>query len=79
MIVIDDDQFWNRYGGQLEANWEASGLRQVSTLDRDHLTDLAGDIAWSNEGLFAYLQGLRRLAQIGGERVDIPTIEWELW
>ncbi|WP_031468077.1 hypothetical protein [Sciscionella sediminilitoris] len=79
LIIIDDEDFWNRYGGQLEANWEASGLRQVSTLDRDHLTDLASDIAWSNEGLFAYLQGLRRLAQIGGERVDIPAIEWELW
>ncbi|WP_020499144.1 hypothetical protein [Sciscionella marina] len=79
LIVIDDEQFWTEHGGALEANWEASGLRQVSTLDRDQVAELAGEIAWSNEGLFAYLQGLRRLAQLGGERVDLPAIEWELW
>jgi hypothetical protein len=30
------------------------------------------------EGLFALLQGLRRLAQIGGRRVRLPTIDWQL-
>jgi hypothetical protein len=78
VIVIDDDEFWARYGGQIEANWESSSLRQYSSLDRDLLTDLIGDVAWSNEGLFALLQGLRRLSQIGGTRVDLPTIEWEI-
>jgi hypothetical protein len=34
--------------------------------------------AWSNEGLFTFRQGLRRLKQIGGDRVDIPAIEWEV-
>jgi len=27
-------------------------------------------------GLFALTQGLRRLKQIGGERVRVPDIEW---
>ncbi|MQA15565.1 MAG: transcriptional regulator [Pseudonocardiaceae bacterium] len=79
LIVIDDEQFWQHYGGVIETNWEASGLRQYSSLDRVLLTDLAADKAWSNEGLFAFLQGLRRLARIGGNRVDLPEIEWELW
>jgi hypothetical protein len=32
---------------------------------------------WSNEGLFALLQGFRRLAIIGGDRAELPTVEWE--
>ena len=78
LIVIDDEEFWTRYGGIIEANWESSTLRQYSTLDRPLLTELISDVAWSNEGLFALLQGLRRLGQIGGNRVDLPTIEWEI-
>lgn len=78
VIMIDDDEFWTHYGGQIEANWESSSLRQYSSLDRELLTDLISDVAWSNEGLFALLQGLRRLSQIGGSRVDVPSIEWEI-
>jgi hypothetical protein len=78
LIVIDDPEFWTRFGGRIEANWEASTLRQFSSLDSDHLADLVQDVAWSNEGLFALLQGLRRLREIGGPRVNLPTIEWEM-
>ena len=78
LIVIEDEEFWTRYGGQVEANWESHTLRQYSSLDRELLTELFGDVAWSNEGLFALLQGLRRLAQIGGDRVNLPAIEWEI-
>jgi hypothetical protein len=76
LIVVDSDEFWSRYGGQVEANWEASALRQYSSLDGNSLVALASDDAWSNEGLFALMQGLRRLKQIGGERARIPDIEW---
>lgn len=78
LIVIDDEEFWTRYGGQIQANWEASSLRQYSSRDRDLLTELAADETWSNEGLFALLQGLRRLSEVGGDRVNAPTIEWEI-
>jgi hypothetical protein len=78
LIVIDDEDFWTRFGGEIEANWEASALREYSSLDRAMLSELIGDRAWSNEGLFALLQGLRRLSEIGGSRVDAPTIEWEI-
>ncbi|WP_084469938.1 helix-turn-helix domain-containing protein [Amycolatopsis benzoatilytica] len=75
LVVIDDEEFWPRFGGDVEANWEAAGLRQYSTLDGDLITELISDETWSNEGLFAFLQGLRRLAEIGGERVRIPAVE----
>ena len=28
LIVIDSDEFWSRFGGQIEACWESSSLRQ---------------------------------------------------
>jgi hypothetical protein len=76
LIVVDSDEFWSRFGGGIEASWESSSLRQYSSLDSESLTMLAHDDAWSNEGLFAFLQGLRRLSQVGGDRVDIPAIDW---
>lgn len=78
LIAIDDEEFWNQYGGHISANWESDSLRQYSSRDRDLITELISDVAWSNEGLFALLQGLRRLSQIGGQRVDVPEIEWEI-
>lgn len=74
LVVIDDEEFWTRYGGQIEANWEATGLRLYSSLDAELLADLITLESWSNEGLFALLQGLRRLSEVGGDRVALPPI-----
>jgi hypothetical protein len=76
LVVVDSDDFWHRFGGQIEASWESSSLRQYSSMDGGSLAALAHDDAWSNEGLFAFLQGLRRLNEVGGDRVDIPAIDW---
>ena len=75
VIVIDSDEFWSRFGGQIEASWESSSLRQYSSLDGGSLAALADDGGWSNEGLFAFLQGLHRLRQAGADRVDVPAID----
>ncbi len=75
LVVIEDDEFWNRYGGHIEANWESAGLRLYSSLDRELLGELAADDRWSNEGLFAFLLGLRRLKELGERCVDLPTVE----
>lgn len=77
LIVIDDEDFWPRYGGLVEANWEAAGLRVYSSLDDQLLASLATDESWSNEGLFAFLQGLRRLREVGGPRVRVPEVDLE--
>ena len=78
LVVIDDPEFWTRYGDQIEANWESTGLRQYSTLDPRGVRDLIVDEAWSSEGLFALVQGLRRLSLSGDERVDMPDISLEV-
>ncbi len=75
LIVIDDDEFWRRFGGHIEANWESTGLRLYSSLDRELLAELIADERWSNEGLFALIEGLRRLGEVGGKRVTLPAIE----
>ncbi|RDI31863.1 hypothetical protein [Lentzea flaviverrucosa] len=75
LVVIEDEGFWPLFGGQLEANWEASGLTLYSSLDGELITDLVKKEAWSNEGLFALLQGLRRLREVGSSRVKLPSFE----
>jgi hypothetical protein len=79
LVVIDDEEFWSRFGGDIEANWEASGLRVYSSLDSEIMGELMADESWSNEGLFALLQGIRRLSEIGGSRVELPVIESSSW
>ena len=79
LFVIDDDRWWDLYGGAIEANWEAEGLRRYSTQDGRALNALINDPAWSNEGLFAFLEGIRRLHQLGSDRIArVPSIEVEL-
>jgi hypothetical protein len=78
LIVIRDEEWWTRFGGSIQGNWESAGLRCYSSLDRDLLAQLCHDPAWSNEGLFALLQGFRRLAALDEGRVNLPTIDLEV-
>ena len=74
-VVVEPDDFWSRYGGQIEANSESSALRQYSSLDGESLAELVTEDIWSNEGS-SRLPGLRRLQQIVGDRVRVLYIEW---
>ena len=64
LVAVHDPEWWQRFGHLLEANWEADRMHSVSSLDADALTQLVDDPRWSNEGLFAFVEGLRRLAEI---------------
>lgn len=77
LITIEDDDWWTSFGGQLITNWEAEGIRIYSSLDTDGIPQLVNDGRWSDEGIFAFLQGIRRLAQTGGQRVNLPPTEPE--
>lgn len=78
LIVAEDDRFWGKYGGYIEANWEAGGLRRYSTQDEELIADLINDPMWTNEGVFALLLGLRRLARLDPDRVTMPDVGWAL-
>lgn len=78
LIVINDENWWDLYGGYIEANWEVEGLRRYSSLATNMLESLISDPSWSNEGLFSFIEGMRRLADLDSERVALPEIEVEL-
>src|SRR5215213_12041125 len=52
LILVDDDEWWERYGGRVEANWEMERIRRYSSLDAAGIQALILDPGWSNEGLF---------------------------
>jgi len=78
LIVVEDEEWWGRFGGSIQANWESAGLRSYSSLDRDLLGRLCQDPSWSNEGLFALLQGFRHLTAREGHRANLPIIDVEV-
>jgi hypothetical protein len=75
LIAVHDEEFWNRFGGDIEANWESSGLSRCSSADPDAIEELLHDPRWSDEGLVAFALGLKRLAQLDPERVRLPAFE----
>jgi hypothetical protein len=78
LIVIEDESWWDRFGHLVEANWEAESVQRHSTLDTAGVEALVPDPRWGNESLFTFLQGLRRLADVGDpRRLALPPIEPE--
>jgi hypothetical protein len=64
LIVINDVSWWDTFGHQVQTNWEAMRVHRYSSLDTVGLRSLIADPRWSNEGLFALLQGLQRLSAL---------------
>jgi hypothetical protein len=76
LMLIDDEAWWEQFAGHIEGNWEIQRIRRYSSLDTAGLQALVSDPLWSNEGLFAFLQGLRRLSRIGSmSRLALPRID----
>jgi hypothetical protein len=75
LVVVHDPTWWTSYGHRIGANWEARRLHRYSSLDSDGIAHLIGDPRWSNEGLFAFIEGIRRLAELDSSRVRAPFIE----
>ncbi|MEV0396528.1 hypothetical protein [Polymorphospora rubra] len=65
LVLIEDEAWWGEFGGYIETDWESDGLHRYSSLDRQALINLTQDPNWSNEGLFAFLEGLRRFEAVG--------------
>jgi len=75
LVMVHDPAWWKTYGHLLAANWEARRLQRYSSLDSGGLLHLIADRRWSNEGLFALIEGLRRLSKLGSPQVRVPAIE----
>lgn len=74
LVVIEEPGWWDRYGHRVQANWEASRIACYSSRDADGLAQLVTDPIWSNEALFALLEGLRRLSARNPKKTAIPAI-----
>ncbi len=75
LVAVHDEGFWQRCGGDVESNWESERITLVSSQDEAGLRSLAHNPAWSDEGLFAFVLGLRRLHELHPERVALPHFE----
>lgn len=75
LVAVHDEGFWQRCGGDVESNWESERITLVSSQDEAALRSLAHNPAWSDEGLFAFVLGLRRLHDLHPERVALPHFE----
>lgn len=75
LAIIDDPSWWSAHAGSLQSNWEVHQTHGYSSLDAEGLAKVVADPRWSNEGLFAFLEGLRSLARHDPGKVRLPKIE----
>jgi len=61
--VIDDEDWWDRFGHLVESNWEAERVNRHSTLDTAGLEALLGDPRWADEKPVLPTPALRRLSE----------------
>ena len=78
LALIEDPAWGTSYGQALQANWEVGGTRCYSSLDTDGVFGVISDPRWSDEGLFAFIEGLRLLTKHAADKVKLPRIEVEL-
>lgn len=78
LLLVRDTSFWNRFGNEIQANWEAESILQLSTRDSSKILMLLSKETWASEGLFHITQGLRRLAEVVPNRVALPELRVEL-
>lgn len=76
LVVIEDESWWGQWGYLIAGNWETTSIDCYSSMDTDSIATLAHDPRWSNEGLFAFLEGIRVLTEIDQTgRVAAPRID----
>lgn len=75
LVTVHDEEFWARFSGACLPNWEAADVQTYSTAESDQLQELMADERWTNEGLFALIEGLLRLAELWPDRVQLPHME----
>lgn len=67
LLAIEREDFWSQFGGHIETNWEARGLRSYPGRHTESLIRLVQASAWNNEGLFTFSRGLSRLSSVAAK------------
>ena len=77
LLVVHDEQFWKKFGRTTTLNYEFNDSETplYSTVDADRLASLVTDPRCADVSLIVLVEGLRRLAQIHPDRINLPNIE----
>lgn len=52
-VTVEDPDFWHKFAGHIEANWETRHLKISTSQDPNTMRRLLTSAGWNNEGLFA--------------------------
>lgn len=76
LCAIHDPAFWTKYGSKIKANYEANpGIEGVSSLEISRLRNLFRSPEWASEGLFAFVECMKRLEALDPKKVRLPSFE----
>jgi hypothetical protein len=76
LCAIHEPIFWTKYGSKTKANYEANPkLEGVSSLETPRLRELCRSSEWASEGLFAFVECIKRLEALDPKRARAPRLE----
>lgn len=74
LLVVKDEQFWERFGGRMKYSWEAERVVPISTKRlRDWQNAL--NMRWTGDSLVTLLNGLTRLHELTPDRFGFAISE----
>lgn len=77
VLIIHDEEYWDTFGREMEANWEGKErtTRIISTKDSAAVEKLIKQGNWTGEGLQTLCEGLFYLKKKYPRRLSLPNIK----
>lgn len=77
LLAVRDESYWKEFSHLLMTNWEVldSSEPVVSSKNSHQLSSLIQRSEWATEGLFSFVEGLKRLGVLDRKKVNLPDIE----
>jgi hypothetical protein len=76
LLTVDDPEYYVKYKGEIEPNWEFSDphLLSHSTRSATELAELLREPSWVDHARVTLIEGLKRLKEIDPLRVSLPDL-----
>jgi hypothetical protein len=76
LLIIHDEEYWDTFGREMEANWEGKErtTKLISTKDKAALEKLVRQSNWTGEGLQTLHEALFYLKKRYPKRMSLPNI-----
>jgi hypothetical protein len=64
-LYVEDPDWWDKYQHEIQVNWEVDSVAEPATLlsEANQIHDLINRQDWAPEAYFAFIEGLRWLAE----------------